>query len=429
VPPRENTGSDGLIVAVVEFYKKTAILCALLIIGSLVVGAAFMALFLGSKPLLPASESFTPWHSKTITEKDWIEEDDLTETNDAGVDSVIEPINTDQKIEFSYQLSDEKRYPYAKFFLIFNRYNTHTEFTDLSRFHKVSFKVRCSEHGIFTVNFRIFDPSVTDIDDLGSYRVASSWFDCAADSRYIDADLRKLEVPTWWLGQYGLDLHKRGYSLSNTYALSFDTSRRGPVGMPVNIQVTELQLHYYNWLFLIAFGVLFVSIWGCFVIWSFRQYSHCVTQTVKQKLENDKPLEAYQRLAMEEDQPESNKEESAVLQYMAKEYANADLNMDTMVAALGINNVRINQVLKQEIGYTFKAYLNKLRLTEAARLLSTEPDASITEIADLVGYKNVTYFNKVFKDEYSCSPGKFKQLKNMIDTDGLSGDDEPSKSH
>ncbi len=381
------------------------------------IGGAFTALFLGNEPLLPANDSAIPWHSKTITEKGWIEEEHATETNESGVETSIKLIAADQKIEFTYQLSDEKRYPYAKYFLVFEGAKNQPELTDLSSFYKVSFRVRCSKHSILTVNLRTFDPSVTDVQDLGSYRVATNWFDCATDSRYIEADLRKLEVPTWWLAQYGLDVHKREYSLNNVHALSFDTSRRGPVGTPVNIQVTDLKLHHYNWAYLIVFGVLFICTWVCFAIWLFKQYSRCVTQAVIQKLESDKPLEAYQRLAMEVDQPQANQEQSDVVQYMTKEYANPGLSMDIMVAALGITNVRINQVLKQEIGYTFKAYLNKLRLTEAARLLRTEPDASITEIADSVGYKNVTYFNKVFKDEYNCSPGKFKQLKSLIDSD------------
>ena len=79
-----------------------------------------------------------------------------------------------------------------------------------------------------------------------------------------------------------------------------------------------------------------------------------------------------------------------------------------MVQEIGINRNKINEILKNELGYTFSTYLNKLRLTEAARLLSTQKSANISEIAYSVGYKNVPYFNKLFKLEYGCSPKKFK---------------------
>jgi len=57
---------------------------------------------------------------------------------------------------------------------------------------------------------------------------------------------------------------------------------------------------------------------------------------------------------------------------------------------------------------TFTAYVKKLRLTEAARLLSENPGATVSEVAYSVGYGNVLYFNKLFKEEYGCTPKVFK---------------------
>jgi AraC-like DNA-binding protein len=62
------------------------------------------------------------------------------------------------------------------------------------------------------------------------------------------------------------------------------------------------------------------------------------------------------------------------------------------------------------LGFTFTGYLNKLRLTEAARLLADKPEASIAEIAYSVGYKNVSYFNKLFKEDYGCTPKIFRSI-------------------
>ena len=59
---------------------------------------------------------------------------------------------------------------------------------------------------------------------------------------------------------------------------------------------------------------------------------------------------------------------------------------------------------------TFTGYVNKLRLTEAARLLSENSGAAILEIAYSVGYANVSYFNKLFKEEYGCTPKVFRSI-------------------
>jgi len=93
---------------------------------------------------------------------------------------------------------------------------------------------------------------------------------------------------------------------------------------------------------------------------------------------------------------------------MATEYPNAELNLELVVSELGVSRSKINDILREELGYTFSAYLNKLRLTEAARLLAEKEEANVAEIAYSVGYKNVSYFNKLFKEEYGCTPKTFK---------------------
>jgi AraC-like DNA-binding protein len=76
----------------------------------------------------------------------------------------------------------------------------------------------------------------------------------------------------------------------------------------------------------------------------------------------------------------------------------------------GANRNKVNEVLKAELGMTFTSYLNKLRLTEAARLLAEKDGAAVAEIAYAVGYANVSYFNKLFKEEYGCTPKAFRSL-------------------
>jgi AraC-like DNA-binding protein len=51
-----------------------------------------------------------------------------------------------------------------------------------------------------------------------------------------------------------------------------------------------------------------------------------------------------------------------------------------------------------------------LRLTQAARLLTERGSATISEIAYSVGYSNVSYFNRLFKEEYGCTPKDFRAL-------------------
>lgn len=50
----------------------------------------------------------------------------------------------------------------------------------------------------------------------------------------------------------------------------------------------------------------------------------------------------------------------------------------------------------KELGCKPSAYVNRIRIS-AAKLLLTDTDMTVREIADRVGYSDVYYFSKVFK--------------------------------
>jgi AraC-like DNA-binding protein len=119
------------------------------------------------------------------------------------------------------------------------------------------------------------------------------------------------------------------------------------------------------------------------------------------------PFVAYRELTLE---PFKDREKAAVLQFIGTHYTDPELNMATVAARIGADREKINEILKTELGMTFTGYVNKLRLTEAARLLKDKNDTSIADIAYSVGYANISYFNKLFKEEYGCTPGTFRNL-------------------
>jgi AraC-like DNA-binding protein len=116
---------------------------------------------------------------------------------------------------------------------------------------------------------------------------------------------------------------------------------------------------------------------------------------------------AYRELTLE---PFRDKEKAAILQFIGTHYMDPELNMATVAARIGADREKINEILKTELGTTFTGYVNKLRLTEAARLLKDNDGTPIADIAYSVGYANVSYFNKLFKEEYGCTPGVFRRL-------------------
>ena len=103
------------------------------------------------------------------------------------------------------------------------------------------------------------------------------------------------------------------------------------------------------------------------------------------------------------------------MKFIATNFTNPEMDLEFVVSSTGTNRNKVNEVLKTELGMTFTSYLNKLRLTEAARLLLEMATATIAEIAYSVGYSNVSYFNKLFKEEYGCTPKSFRALATQQD--------------
>jgi YesN/AraC family two-component response regulator len=128
---------------------------------------------------------------------------------------------------------------------------------------------------------------------------------------------------------------------------------------------------------------------------------------VNSKVKTNLPLVAYRQLTLE---PYKDKEKASVLRYIASAYTDPKLDLESVVEGTGVNRYKINEVLKSELGMTFTSYLNKLRLTEASRLLTEKSNAAVSEIAYSVGYANVPYFNKLFKEEFGCTPKSFRTL-------------------
>lgn len=74
---------------------------------------------------------------------------------------------------------------------------------------------------------------------------------------------------------------------------------------------------------------------------------------------------------------------------------------------LNLNQEYFCRVFKQETGTTFNSYLTNYRLSIAKRLLSTT-DQKISDIAQSVGYPNLSYFSRVFKDTIGITPFHYR---------------------
>ena len=98
-----------------------------------------------------------------------------------------------------------------------------------------------------------------------------------------------------------------------------------------------------------------------------------------------------------------------ILKYVEEHYAE-HITIDDMAAVTYYSKSHFMKFFKTHMGTGFIEYLNNYRLTIAERLLRTS-DSSVLEIAELSGFENLSYFNRVFKRKYGQSPGKRRRLR------------------
>ncbi|MDU7477103.1 MAG: response regulator [Paenibacillus macerans] len=72
----------------------------------------------------------------------------------------------------------------------------------------------------------------------------------------------------------------------------------------------------------------------------------------------------------------------------------------------------LGYLFKEETGVHFSEYLNDLKTKRVCELL-TEPTLKIYEIAERMGYKNIIYFNRQFKQATGMTPGEYRKAQKI----------------
>lgn len=97
---------------------------------------------------------------------------------------------------------------------------------------------------------------------------------------------------------------------------------------------------------------------------------------------------------------------SAVL--FARNYYQDEIGAEEMAEASKLSKYHFTRLFKQEVGVTPIQYLTNIRLQKAIELLQ-HTKYSVEEIAQLVGYKNANYLNKITRKLTGKSPGQIRQ--------------------
>ena len=96
----------------------------------------------------------------------------------------------------------------------------------------------------------------------------------------------------------------------------------------------------------------------------------------------------------------------AAVNYINTHYAER-ITLDDLAELCELSTSYFCKLFKSEIGESFADYLTWVRMEKAIELLR-DPKMKIYEISEEVGYSDVQYFNKVFRDTTGVSPSFYR---------------------
>lgn len=109
----------------------------------------------------------------------------------------------------------------------------------------------------------------------------------------------------------------------------------------------------------------------------------------------------------------AKKEQDTLLQvfrYIEDNYKSGSLT--ELAGILHYDLFWLSKEIKEKTGFTYTELLQEKRLTQSAFLLRTTK-MKITDIANAVGYENVSYFHRLFYKKYQLSPKKYKNQNDI----------------
>lgn len=84
------------------------------------------------------------------------------------------------------------------------------------------------------------------------------------------------------------------------------------------------------------------------------------------------------------------------------------VRLEDLLKLTGLSRPTFARQFKQHAGRTFSGFLNRLRLHAACRELA-ESSRSILEIALACGFTQISFFNRLFRRTYDCSPTEYRR--------------------
>jgi AraC-like DNA-binding protein len=297
-------------------------------------------------------------------------------------------------IKFNYTLKPGFSFPYAGVSIFPN-----SGLLDLHRCKYLDIMLSADTVCAVNIYLKTVQDSFTALDNYLTYRFLEQTVWVNSKPRVYRIDLSTLKTPDWWY-----KLHKVEYFQLGKPDLkkvkNFDVATSSIyMQRPGFIHIHRLTMigNYHPLLIGAIFCLLIISL----IIYRLVH--------IKRKKPAEQKIISYQK---QDNKTIHSSDKDRILQYIGQHYSDSDLSLEMIGRQTGVHWARVSLIIKKEHGFTYKQYLNMIRIEEAKRLL-IETERQVLDIALSTGYGNVSHFNRIFKESVKCSPREFRKEKNL----------------
>ena len=98
----------------------------------------------------------------------------------------------------------------------------------------------------------------------------------------------------------------------------------------------------------------------------------------------------------------------AIYEYINTHFADYDISLESVAESFHVSTTIVRQAVLKYTDKTYKEYIIFARIEYAKKLLQ-EQDLSISDICQKVGYGNISYFIRLFREAVGITPAKYRQ--------------------
>ncbi len=101
--------------------------------------------------------------------------------------------------------------------------------------------------------------------------------------------------------------------------------------------------------------------------------------------------------------------------FIERPYTNPALSRKELAEFIGVTQDSLGQLIKNEKGMSVRTYINSFRLEEARRILGSDSNEGIAEIAVRLGFGTSRTLQRAFKERYDMSPTQYRDASKEIE--------------